>query len=453
MASRSNNRRLGAVLAWLVAAPSLLAAQQPATPTPLRLSFADAVRVASGQATPVELATLRTTEADARVRQARSALLPSLSASGAWVNRTFNSKSLGISFPTPPGQPGLPELIGPFDNYDGRVRATQTLFDWSSVRRVRAASVQADGSRAERGAAVEVAAQTAAMTYLGAARAAAVVAARRADSSIAAELVTLAEAQKQAGVSAALDVTRARTQLVTAEGLLIVARNELDRGRIAIARALAIDPATSLELADTLAAGLGTADVPRDRQAAVVAALEARPDLRAEVARGAAARQTGSAIRAERLPRLDLEADYGVNGLTMPSAISTRQVALQVTVPILDGFHREARIAEQNATVSESRVRERDLRQQIAADVDGALLDLRSAEAQQIVAAERLRLATDELAQARERFKAGVAGNIEVIDAQSNLIRARDTDIDARFAAASARVALARAVGVASTLH
>ena len=453
MASRRSSRRLGAVLAWLVAAPSFLGAQQPATTTPLRLSFADAVRVASGQATPVELATLRTTEADARVRQARSALLPSLAISGAWVNRTFNSKSLGISFPTPPGQPGLPELIGPFDNYDGRVRATQTVFDWSSVKRVRAAGAQADGSRAERGATVESAAQTAAAAYLRAARAAAVVAARRADSSIAAELVTLAEAQKRAGVSAAIDVTRARTQLVTAQGLLIIAQNELDRGRIALARALAIDPATPLELADTLAAGLANAEVPGDRQAAVAAALAGRPDLQAEVARGAAARQTGSAIRAERLPRLDLEADYGVNGLTMPSAISTRQVALQVTVPILDGFRREARIAEQNAAVSESRVRERDLRQQITADVDAALLDLRSAEAQQLVAAERLRLAADELAQARERFKAGVAGNIEVIDAQSNLIRARDTDIDARFAAASARVALARAVGVASTLH
>src|SRR5881296_3429061 len=407
MASLSNSRRLGAVLAWLVAAPAFLGAQQPATPTPLRLSLADAVRVASGQATPVELATLRATEADARVRQARSALLPSLAISGAWVNRTFNSKSLGISFPTPPGQPGLPELIGPFDNYDGRVRATQTVFDWSSVKRVRAAGAQADGTRAERGATVESAAQTAATAYLRAARAAAVVAARRADSSIAAELVTLAEAQKRAGVSAAIDVTRACTQLVTAQGLTIIARNELDRARIALARALAIDPATPLELADTLAAGLANAEVPGDRQAAVAAALAGRPDLQAEVARGAAARQTGSAIRAERLPRLDLEADYGVNGLTMPSAISTRQVALQVTVPILDGFHREARIAEQNATVSE----------------------------------------------ARERFKAGVAGNIEVIDAQSNLIRARDTDIDARFAAASARVALARAVGVASTLH
>jgi outer membrane protein len=93
------------------------------------------------------------------------------------------------------------------------------------------------------------------------------------------------------------------------------------------------------------------------------------------------------------------------------------------------------------------------LRRQIAAEVDAALLDLRSAEAQQVVAAEQLRLAADELAQARERFRAGVAGNIEIINAQSSLIRARDTDIDARFAAALARISLARAAGVARTLH
>jgi outer membrane protein TolC len=46
-----------------------------------------------------------------------------------------------------------------------------------------------------------------------------------------------------------------------------------------------------------------------------------------------------------------------------------------------------------------------------------------------------------------------VAGNIEVIDAQVSLVRARDTDIDARFAAAAARVALARAVGSTRQLH
>ena len=66
---------------------------------------------------------------------------------------------------------------------------------------------------------------------------------------------------------------------------------------------------------------------------------------------------------------------------------------------------------------------------------------------------ERLQLASEEISQARERFTNGVAGNIEVINAQSSLVRARDADIDARFAVASARVALARAAGVARNIH
>ena len=443
-------RPLLLMLAGLIVSVTRAEAQ---TPAPLRLSFAEAVRRAAGEAPVVALATLRTSEAEARVRQTRATLLPGLSVGAEWLNRSFNSKSLGITFPTIPGQPPFPELIGPFNNYDLRFSAAQTLFDWSSVKRVRAAGARADGSRAEAGATVEVAAQTAAVAYLRATRAQAVVAARDADSSIAAELVTLAEAQKAAGVSAAIDVTRARTQLVAAEGLLVVARNERDRARIDLARSLGLDPATSLALTDTLAATLGAADVPAERDSAVALALTNRPDLRAERARGAAARQAGSAIKAERLPRLEVAGDYGVNGLTVPGAIATRDVALMVSVPILDGFGREARVSEQDAVARESAVRERDLRDQIAADVDAGYLDLRSAQAQQAIAAERLRLAEDELAQSRERFKAGVAGNIEVIDAQSNLIRARDSDIDARFAAASARVTLARAAGVARTVH
>jgi outer membrane protein len=455
MASRINSRRLVTLLACLVAAPLTLGAQVPSPPL-LRLSFADAVRLASGEVPVVALATLRTNEADARVRQARAALLPSLAVSGAWLNRTFNSKSLGIdfSFPLPSGRNAtLPDLIGPFNNYDARFSVTQTLFDWSSVRRVRAAGAQADGSRAERGVTVETSVLTAAIAYVRAVRAQAVVGARQADSAIAAELVGLAEAQRAAGVSPAIDVTRAQAQLATAQGLLLVAKNQLDRGRIDVTRALGLDPATPLAFADSLAPSLGAADVPVQRDSSVAAALANRPELRAELARAAAARQTGSAIRAERLPRLELAGDYGVNGKTVPKAIATRDIAVQVSVPILDGFRREARLDEQDAVIRESRVREADLRRQIAAEVDAALLDLGSAEAQQLVAREQLRLAASELSQARERFKAGVAGNIDVITAQTGLIRARDTEIDARFAAATARISLARAAGVARTLH
>ncbi|HEY6092982.1 MAG TPA: TolC family protein [Gemmatimonadales bacterium] len=424
--------------------------QGPA-PAPLRLSFAAAIRQATGATdsapAAVAVAGFRTEEATARVRQARSGLLPSLSLNGSWANRSFSTKAQGLSFP------GLPTIIGPFNAYDARAQVHQTLVDFSNFGRVNAAKSQVRAAGAEESAAVEASAQSVALAYARATRAQAVVMARRADSSLAAELVGLAVAQQQAGVSASIDVTRARAQLVEAEGQLLVATNQLDRARIDLARSLGLDPATPIALTDTLSASLGQADVPADREAAVAKAVTARPDLAAELARGAAARTSASAISAERLPRLDLEADYGLTGVRVPDAVGTRQVALQVTLPILDGFRREGRLAEQQAVARESDVRARDLRQQVAADVDGALLDLKTAAAQQMIATERLQLAAEEVSQARQRFKAGVVGNIEVINAQASLLRARDADIDARFAAVAARIALARSVGTARTLH
>jgi outer membrane protein len=448
MALRHRSRFKLLALGLLVAAPVAAQAPPPAPAlAPIRLSFAEAVRRAAGEAPAVELAGLRTEEAEARVRQARGVLLPSLSASGGWLDRDFNSKAQGISFP------GVPTIIGPFTAYDARLRVTQTLLDFSGLARVGAARAQATGAGADGGAVAEGAAAGAALAYLRAARATAVVAARQADSAIAAELVGLAQAQKAAGVSAAIDVTRARTQLVVAEGALLVARNQRDQARLDVTRALGIDPSTALDLTDTLSAALPDADVPAAREAIVALALARRPDLAAELARGDAARRAKTAVTAERLPRLDLAADYGLSGLTPSTSVGTRQIGVQVTIPLLDGFRREGRVAEQAAVAGESAVRARDLRQQVSADVQAALLDRASAEAQQGIAAERLRLAADELAQARERFAAGVAGNIELIDAQTSLLRARDTDIDARFAAATARVALARAAGLARTLH
>jgi outer membrane protein len=424
---------------------------QAQTPAPVRLSFSEAVRRATGesQSAPpsVAIAGFRTDAASARVRQARAGLLPNLAVSGAWANRSFNSQAQGISFP------GVPTIIGPFNAYDGRVQLQQTLFDFANLGRVSAAKALASAAGAERSAVVEASAQAVALGYARATRAQAVVTARQADSTLAAELVTLAVAQQQAGVSASIDVTRAKTQLAEAAGRLVVAENQLDRAKIDLVRALGLDPATPVELSDTLSAQMGVADVPTDRGAAVAQAVGARPDLAAERARGAAARTSASAISAERLPRLDLEADYGLSGVRMPDAVGTRQIAVQVTLPILDGFRREGRLAEQHAVQRESEARLRDLRLQVAADVDGALLDLRSAAAQQMIATERLQLAAEEVSQARQRFKAGVVGNIEVITAQESLLRARDADIDARFAAVTARITLARSVGSARTLH
>ncbi|HEY2850921.1 MAG TPA: TolC family protein, partial [Gemmatimonadaceae bacterium] len=124
----------------------------------------------------------------------------------------------------------------------------------------------------------------------------------------------------------------------------------------------------------------------------------------------------------------------------------------KLSVPMFDGFRREGRIEEQQAAVQELGVRKRDLTEQAAIDVSGALLDLSSAREELAATEERLQLAEQELAEARDRFRSGVSGNADVITASLSLNAARTQIVDSRAAFQSARVALARAQGTVTDL-
>ncbi|MGA2383245.1 MAG: TolC family protein [Gemmatimonadales bacterium] len=425
---------------------------EAAAPGATRLTLAEAVRMASGIAPAVEAAGYRVAGAEARANETRAGLLPSLSLSAAYFNRSATLASTGFSFPPNLGF-SLPALIGPYDNVDGRIRVSQSVVDVATWQHLKADRIQVQGSEADRGAAVQGAARAAALAYLRAVRAQALLGARQADSVTAAELLSLADAQVQAGVSPPLDATRARTQLAAARGALIVARNQRQKADIDLALALGQDPAAVYALADTLTGDLGTSAAPLDSAAALSLALDRRADLAAERDRGLSADAQRKAIGMERLPRLDLEGDWGPNGKTPGTTLNTRDLAVSVTIPLLDGLKRDARGAEQRALAAESGVRERDLQRQIAAQVRSALLDFASGVEQHDVAAQGLSLAEEELSEARERFASGVAGNIDLISAQSTLNQARDAEIDARFTTAAARVNLAYAAGVVETVH
>ncbi len=434
------------------AGPTSAGASAVSGDTAAAMSLEQAVSIAASVTPAVQVAALRTTGAEARRGQARAALLPTFSGSAFTLERTYSLKATGISFPRLPGL-SFPDLIGPVNQVDARLRAAQPLFDAASWLRLRSAGLGVGVSRAEAGASAETAAQSAALTYVRASRAAAVVSARAADLELARQLASLAEDQVRAGTAARIDVIRARTQEAAARGALLVAQNQAARATIDLARALGLDPATRFVLSDTLSTTLGSSAAPAGTDAALALALAQRPELAAERSRFARAGAEQRAIQAERLPRLDFSADYGLSGAHSSDALATRTVMLAASMPIFDGLRREGRAAEQRAVARESEVRERDLRQQVAAEVLGAVLDVSSGLEQESVAMERLRLAEEELAQARERFASGVAGNIEVIGAQSSLLRGRDALIDARTAAAVARIALARAAGVARTVR
>ena len=451
--------RLGAVLAVVAALLAFLvrsaSAQAPAqSGGSRRLTLGEAARLAASQTIGVVSAQYRVQEAQARVSQSRSALLPQVDASPNWSSRTINSATFGFNFPPAPGQKPLldpdGQIIGPVKIWDFRGGVIQSLYDPTATQRVRAARSGVYAASADVATVAEQSANGAASVYIRAIRSDAALQARIADSTLAAGLLTIARDQLAAGVGVALDVTRAESQLATARAQLIVVRNDRDRARLDLLRALNLPLDTRLDLSDSLA----TLPLPpaENEQAAVELALRERPDIRAATAQLDLAQQQLAVIRATRLPRVAAFGNDGEIGF-INHLLNTYTFGVQLSWPIYEGGRRDAQAQEQEAAAHDIEARRRDLQQQVAVDVRGAMLDLASAREQVDAARERLRLAEQEVEQARDRFRAGVAGNADVITASLTLNTARTSLVDALTAFQGARVALARAQGTVQQLR
>ena len=443
---------LGLALSVLVALVACRAraagAQQLTADSTVRLTLGEAVRLAARQNAAVDGARARVAAASARVTQRRADLLPTFSAAVTERGATTNSATFPIEFPTAPGQRPLFDpsgaILGPVNVFDARARMSQMLLDPAARTRIRSARTGVEAASAEVESIADLAAAAAANAYLAVLRADAVYSARLADSTLAAELLGIAQNQLKAGTGIALDVTRSRSQLTGARTQLIMARNERDRTRVDLARALGL-PLVRLELADALSS-LPLAPAVSE-SASLTAASSNRKDLHALELLARGARQQAAAIRGERLPTVGVFFDEGQTQRNGRSFLPTYDWGVQVSIPIFDGFRREGRVAEQLSVARDLDIRTRDLHAQVEADVRSATLNLRSSAEAVEAARERLALAEQEVAQARERFQAGVAGNADVITASITLNGARTQLVDALTSYHASRVALARAEG------
>jgi outer membrane protein TolC len=428
------------ILLLLVSAP--LAAQAP---TPVRLTLPRAIALGREHGVAAALSRLNERVAEARVGQRRADLLPALTLSGSSTRQTINIDEFGIPF--------AQGVTDPFTIWRFGARATETLFDASTLTRYRAARDSAVASGADARAVGELNAAQAGVAYLRALSATETVRAREADSAVASSLLEQARQLVSAGVSAAIDGTRSEVQLAAVLTQLEVARNQLDRSLLDLARALDLPPETPLLLTDSLAGEDAPQGIPRGPDEAVRFALEHRPEVEAERSRTRVIQRSLSAIGQEYLPNVSVAGQYQQSGQGLDNLAGSYSIGVQVTLPLLDGFRRPARQQEQRARLDAQELRQHDLERLVATEVRQALLDLSSADHQVALATERLRLADRELGQARERFTAGVAGSVETTSAQGGLIAARDGVIQARVNSAVARVAALRALGVLDQLQ
>ncbi len=439
-------RKRGLILLVILLAPALRAQVAPKW---YRVSMGEAARMAATQNAAVDVSRARVDQAAARALQRRGALFPDLAAAVIQSKHTLNTATFGFSFANPAtGAPMMRpdgELLGPIPTVDLRYRVQAPLLDpgkWGSWRAAQAATAAAD---AEARAQAEGVAAAAAAVYVRAAWAEAQLEARRADSALAGELLRIARDQLQAGVGIALDVTRAESQLASVRAQIIMARNERDHMLLELRRVIGVESNAQLTLTDSLGGLPFFQTVPS--LGAVSLTLENRPDIRALEAQEFAQQQSARAIRWERSPQLGLTVDHGIIGRNLERLLPTYSWGLQLSVGVFDGFRRDARLQEQTAMARETDARLRDLRAQGSLEIQAALLDLSGAIEQVDAVRERLRLSEQEVSQAQDRFRAGVAGNADVIAAMLSLNQARTLRNDALAAYQSARVALARAMG------
>jgi outer membrane protein TolC len=436
----------------LLATPVRATAQDAA---PARLTLGDAARLAAQRSASTAGAEARSAQAAARAAQRRADLLPTLSTSAQLGARTSNSASLGIDFPTTSG--GLPlidrdgQILGPVHNMDVRAHVSQRVVDMPAMLRWRASAADADASRRSVVAVADQAAARGAGAYLDVMRSEARIAARLADSALAAELLDIARQQLRAGVGVALDVTRAQSQLADARARLISTRGQRDVALLTLRRELSLAYDAPLAVADSLGEP-AAAEPSSSTDAVVTEALGRRADLRAAVAAEDGARLQVRAARAERLPSLELFADHGVNGKSTDRLLGTYTYGVQVSLPLFDGLRMESRNAEERARQQEAETRVQDARRQVETDVRTAMVSLATAREEVAAAKVRLGLAEQEVAQARERFRTGVSGSADVISASITLNGARDLDVDARASYRQAQIALAAARGAVTSM-
>ena len=261
-------------------------------------------------------------------------------------------------------------------------------------------------------------------------------------------LFTQARDLKAAGIVAGIDVLRSQVQLQTQRQRVIAAENDFEKTKRQLARAIGLPLGQAIALTDAIPYAPMPAP-PVDE--ALARALDSRADFLAAKSRVEAAEALFRAAKGALLPSLRFDADYGAIGRTFGAAHGTYAIGATIRIPVFDAGKTRARRIDTGSVLRQRRAELADLRGRVEYEVRSALLDLRAADQQLQAATTNTQLADAELQQARDRFGAGVAGNLEITQAQESVATASEQYISALYSHNLAKASLARALGIAES--
>jgi outer membrane protein len=405
----------------------------------LRLTLDQAVNLALKQNPTAQIAVLTAAQSVQDRNVARAAFLPqaNLNVSDS-VQRLNLEAFLGTKIS------GFPEHAGPFEVFSAGPGLSEAVFDLTLFRRYQAAKEAANASKANSLTTREQVILLVVSQYIGTLRAVADVQASESRVELAQALYDQAADLQKQGVGTGIDTLRANVELQNEKQRLLEAQADRDTSLDGLSRLLNLDPRQQIELADSLSFFNTTQP---DTEASIESALKERQEWKSLEHQIKAAELQKKASQESRLPTLSFTGDWAYVGSSYTTGIPTYNYEGVVSVPLFTGGRIHAEIVRADLELQKLEQERDDLRNQIALEVKTALINLDSARNQVQVANLGVRLSNEEVDQARDRFQAGVANNIEVIQAQDSLARANDNQIAALYRFNEARADFARSIG------
>ncbi len=236
-------------------------------------------------------------------------------------------------------------------------------------------------------------------------------------------------------------VLRDEAELANTLQMEAMAQSRAELALVALKTTLGVDLASVL----TLTGRLEPTPVTVSIEEGVRLAYERQPEVRAAIKQREATEAEVRAAYGNYFPQVSLSYMYDwavmrnrawesqAEGLRMRADGSEGySVGVVVTLPVFDGFLREHALNTARAKLERARQVEGLARQQVAKEVHQAVLMLGAAEKAVEASARGLEQAEEESRVIKERFASGRGIQLEVLDAQLALTRARFNEVSAR---------------------
>ena len=408
------------------------------TAEPLRLTILDVIN----RALENNLGLLLSDDARGRAESAKwramGGMLPTVNGRLSETRQIVDLAAYGFPLPE-----GIPAIVGPFNLFDARVFVTQPIVDLRAINDLRAERHNVAAAAHNYQSARELVVLVSANAYLQALAAAARANAARAQMQSAQALFTQAGDLKQNGLVAGIDVLRAEVELSTEKQRVTAANNDFEKAKLQLGRIIGLPPGQEIALVSELPS-VPDPDITFDN--ALALAYKSRPDYQAALERVKAAEATRAAAAGDNLPSLVVNGDYGE--LVAPgNSHYTFAVTAAVNIPIFQAGRTRGKVIEADVDLKSRRREADDMKAAIYYDVKTAFMDLQAAGEQLRVATSARDVAGAALTQARDRFSAGIANNVEVVQAQEAVARANEQYINALYLYNVGKAILARDLG------